>query len=84
MELLGKTYALSRTDVPSILDMAGYSEGNLPLVEQLILGPWTPEFPQCLRKQCADIVRNIEAAGGGGGEDSLSARWAKKSGLRKV
>lgn len=71
MQLLGTTYSLDRTDVPGILEAAGYRD--LGFVEELILGAWTPDPPQCLRRFSFDIIRNVDAAGGGG-EGGLSER----------
>lgn len=71
IELLKTTYSLGRTDVPSLLDMAGYD--NLAFVEDLVLGTWTPDPPQCLRRVLVDIIKNADAAGGGG-EGGLSER----------
>ncbi|CAM9332790.1 unnamed protein product [Ectocarpus sp. 6 AP-2014] len=65
MELLGTKYSLTRMDVPALLNLAGY-DGNLAFVEELVLGDWTPEPPQCLRRFSAEIIENVEAAGGGG------------------
>lgn len=70
-QLLGTTYSLDRTHVPDILEAAGYSD--LAFVEKLILGKWTPEPPQCLRRFSVDIILNVDAAGGGG-EAGLSER----------
>ena len=72
MELLGTVYSLNRTDVPSILELTGYD--NLSLVEELILGDWTPEPPQCLRRFSFNILRSVDEAGGGG-EGGLSERY---------
>lgn len=79
MELLGATYSLGRTDVPSLLEMTGYDD--LAFVEQLVLGAWTPEPPQCLRRFSSEIIANVDAAGGGV-EGGLSARYVEKTGLR--
>lgn len=72
MELLGTTYSLKRTDVPALLETVGY-DGNLSFVEDLVLGSWTPEPPQCLRRFSAEIFEGVEAAGGGG-EGGLADR----------
>lgn len=45
--------------------MVGYDD-NLAFVEHLVLGDWTPEPPQCLRRFSTEIIENVEAAGGGG------------------
>ncbi|CAM9178589.1 unnamed protein product, partial [Hapterophycus canaliculatus] len=66
-ELLGTTYTLQRTDVPSLIKLAGYDkEDSLAFIEQLVLGDWTPEPPQCLRRFSAEIIDGVDAAGGGG------------------
>lgn len=65
MELLGTKYSLQRTDVPVLLKMVGYDD-NLAFVEHLVLGDWTPEPPQCLRRFSAEIIESVDAAGGGG------------------
>lgn len=72
MELLGTKYSLQRTDVPSLLTMASYD--NLAFVEELVLGDWTPEPPQCLRRFSTEIIKSVEAAGGGGA-GGLSERY---------
>ncbi|CAM9113857.1 unnamed protein product [Scytosiphon promiscuus] len=67
MQLLGTTYSLRRTDVPSLLNLAGYDkEDSLAFVEQLVLGDWTPDPPQCLRRFSTEIIDGVNAAGGGG------------------
>lgn len=73
MQLLGSTYSLGRTDVPALLEAAGY--GDLGFVEQLVIGDWTPEPPQCLRRFAVDILSGVDAAGGDG-EGDLSERCA--------
>ncbi|CAM9404457.1 unnamed protein product [Ectocarpus fasciculatus] len=65
MELLGTKYSLTRMDVPALLNLAGY-DGNLAFVEELVLGDWTPEPPQCLRRFSTEIIKNVEAASAGG------------------
>lgn len=72
MELLGTEYSLQRTDVPALLKMVGYDE-NLAFVEDLVLGGWTPEPPQCLRRFSTEIIDGVDAAGGGG-EGGLSGK----------
>lgn len=74
MELLGTKYSLQRTDVPALLKMVGYDD-NLAFVEHLILGDWTPEPPQCLRRFSTEIIESVDAAGGGGA-GRLSERYA--------
>lgn len=73
MELLGTKYSLTRMDVPALLNLAGY-DGNLAFVEELVLGDWTPEPPQCLRRFSTEIMESVEAAGGGG-PGGLSERY---------
>lgn len=60
--LLGKTYSLGRSDVPDILAATGYS--NLDFVEQLVMGDWTSEDPQCLRSRTASIFAGVRAVKG--------------------
>lgn len=71
LQLLGTTYSLGRTDVPALLQASGYKD--LRFVEEVVLGEWTPDPPQCVRRFVMDIVSGVEAAGGGR-EEGLSER----------
>lgn len=60
--LLGKTYSLGRPDVPDILAATGYSD--LDFVEQLVMGDWTSQSPECLRSRTASILAGVTTVGG--------------------
>lgn len=50
-------------DVPDILEAVGYTD--LRFVEELVLGEWTPEPPQCLRRHTVTILAGVTAAWAG-------------------
>lgn len=71
LQFLGTTYSLGRTDVPALLQASGYKD--LRFVEELVLGEWTSEPPQYLRRFVMNIVSGVEEAAGGR-DNSLSER----------
>lgn len=71
LQFLGTVYTLGRIDVPALLQASGYD--NLRFVEELVVGDWTPEPPQCLRRFAVEISTGVGEAGGGG-EGGLSER----------
>lgn len=71
LQFLGTKYTLGRIDVPTLLQASGYED--LRFVEELVLGDWTPEPPQCLRRFAVEISAGVDRAGGGG-EGGLSER----------